>query len=294
MAWALNLRDSGWNVTIGLRENSGSLTKAKEMGFETFHFERERIPTQTFALLTPDHTHHEILETLSKRNQDHYCLFAHGYSQHVAKFHQIYPGITPLLLAPKAIASEVRYRFETKKPLNCFYSVEFVEQSQQKNALEIIQAVAQALGILNIYPSSFKEETEADLFSEQSILCSLIPYGILHAYNTLIENGYSHEIAFYECFYESKLIIDALTQVGPEKFFSLISPNALIGSQYAQEILLDEDFRAKLTGLLDNIKQNKFTEEINNTELKTLREDVNLFWNQQELSKTYTRLKETL
>ncbi|MFT6630896.1 MAG: ketol-acid reductoisomerase [Bacteriovoracaceae bacterium] len=288
-AWALNLKDSGVEVHIGLRENSPSIKKVMTLGFKVF-FLNQVIPTSSFSLLIPDDQHETTLKELSEYNKEKTCIYAHGYSLAKFELQNKFPTFQHVLLAPKSIASELRFLYETKGNLTGFYSLQFA----MGFSLDQLSDLARKLGLTNIYETSFIEETQADLFSEQSILCSLIPYGILETYNTLIKKGYSKELSFYECFYESKLILDTIFKVGPQAFFNLISPNALIGSEVGRKLLIDEDFKEKLSTLLENIEQDKFQETINNTDISQLKNQVANYWQEQALSSTYDELKETL
>jgi ketol-acid reductoisomerase len=289
-AWALNLRDSNLKVFIGLRKSSISLSVAKDLGFSTFCFEEEKIPTSNFALLIPDSSHQSALETISKLNSNINCVDAHGYSLSKFNLQSLYPNLNHILLAPKSIASELRFLYETKGNLTGFYSLEFAPNVE----LAEIKMIAQNLGMKNLYPTSFLEETQADLFSEQTILCSLLPYGILESFNTLVNKGYSKELAFYECFYEAKLILDTIFKVGPKDFFNLISPNALIGSQIGKDLLIDDAFKEKLRVLLQNIENDTFQDQIKSTDIDQLRNNISSFWKDQTLSKTYDEHKDSL
>lgn len=288
-AWALNLKDSGVKVFIGLRKGSASKSKVQSMGFEVFYLQ-DKIPTKNFALLIPDDQHELALRVLTQNNENNFCIYAHGYSLSKFKLQLTFPQFEHILLAPKSIASELRFRYETHGNLTGFYSLEFAPSFTTQELKEI----AQLLGLKNSYPTSFIEETQADLFSEQSILCSLLPYGILETYNTLIEKGYSEELSFYECFYESKLILDTIFKVGPQAFFELISPNALIGSEVGRHALIDDQFKEKLHQLLKDIEQNKFQETIEKTDIVTLKKQVANYWKNQSLNSTFNKLKGTL
>lgn len=286
----MNLRDSGVEVFIGLRAQSQSKSIALKSGFKVFDIDQESIAGKYCAILTPDHTHKDLLIKLSVHNENIICIYAHGYSMVKDKLSFAFPSFEHILLAPKSIASELRFRYETKENLTAFYSLEYSNLEQ----LDIIKKLANLLGINNLYPTNFEEEMKADLFSEQSILCSLLPYGINEAYQTLIEQGYSKEIAFFECFYESKLILDTIFKMGPKSFFELISPNALIGSQVGKELLFDEQFKKKLKALLLNIENQNFHQTIDNTNIEDLKVQVSNFWQKQDLNNTYNGLKESL
>jgi ketol-acid reductoisomerase len=286
-AWALNMRDSGLNVHIGLRPDSPSKSLATELGFNVFNVEAIEIPTQYFVLLIPDDKHLHALTKIEKLNDDKICIYAHGHSLTKNQLNIKFPHFQHILLAPKSIASEVRFLFETKGNISAIYSNEFAKEISIKK----IEELASNVGINNIYPASFKEETEADLFSEQSILCSLLPYGALHTFNTLRERGYPRELAFFECFYEVKLIADTLLKVGPQKFFELISPNALIGSKVGKELIFDDNFQGKLDKIMDNIQSGNFDVVVDSTNIEELRNEIKQFWSTQELNSTYEELK---
>lgn len=287
-AWALNLRDSGAEVKIGLRDNSKSHELAKADGFSTFDFTSQAISTKLCALLTPDDTHLEILTKLPKTKT--LIIFAHGFSLVAENLKEKFPDFEFALLAPKAIASELRFRYETKQSLAAFYSLEFCDQVFEKD----IKNLAAIIGLNNLYETSFSEETQADLFSEQTLLCSVLPYTINLAFKTLVEKGYNRELAFYECFVEAKLIIDTILKVGPESFFDFISPNALVGSEKGRKLLLDEKFEEKLKGLLEDVRTTEHLNELKSADITAIRKDVNLFWKKQTLNSTFQDLKDTL
>jgi len=119
----------------------------------------------------------------------------------------------------------VRFQYETNGKFGAAFFSPTKEHEQQ------LRKIASLVGFTALYASSFEEECMADLFSEQSLLCSLLPYGALKSYQILRQNGVSKEVAFMECFLELKSISQAFVTMGPVEFFKLISPNALIGSQ---------------------------------------------------------------
>tara|TARA_Y100000768_G_scaffold355363_1_gene308953 strand:+ start:1223 stop:2137 length:915 start_codon:yes stop_codon:yes gene_type:complete len=287
-AWALNLKDSGYKVTIGLRSGSPSKNLATAKGFSVFDYESEPIESEICVILTPDNTHIQILERIKNPN----CLFvfAHGFSVTAGNLKTLFPKTKFALLAPKAIASELRFRFETNQSLAAFYSLEFCDPKDEKS----IKDLAEAIGIRNLYPTTFQEETQADLFSEQALLCSVLPYTINLAFQTLIERGYKKELAFYECFVEAKLIVDALLKVGPEAFFDFISPNALIGSEKGRLELIDNDFKQKFQKLLNDVQDPKHLQDLSSADVLNTKKSVNEFWKGQSLNKVYQELKETL
>jgi ketol-acid reductoisomerase len=295
-AWAANLKDSGVNVTIALRKNSPSYELARKKGYNTIELESDELSNSSvFVLLTPDHTHLETLTANSKFfNEGSVIVYAHGYSYSAFDLKAKFPQLSHLMLAPKAIASELRFQFENEGKLGAVYSVEDDTQTPGKSR-DLIFSIAKSIGITaGPYEASFLEETNADLFSEQSLLCSMLPYGALHAYNKLREKGVQREIAYLECWLEVKLIADAMVKMGPTEFFKLISPNALIGGEKARKVLFDKQYHEKLDSLANDIWNQDFFTECETLDFNQLRSDVLEMWEKEELSLTHNELRDSL
>ncbi|MBF0301082.1 MAG: hypothetical protein HQK51_20410 [Oligoflexia bacterium] len=248
-------------------------------------------------MLTPDHTHFEILSKHKEKFYDHATfIYAHGFSYNRYQFHYIKNTWTHLLLAPKAIASELRFQYETKGGIAAVYSI---ENSQNQNQEEInrkfILDLANKLGInCGPYPTTFHKECVADLFSEQSILCSILPYLSELCFKMLIARGIEKEVAYFECWHEVKLIVDTMVKVGPYDFFKLISPNALIGGEKGRQILLDDQFKQKLHTILEDILSGKFEQEIDSINESDLRKQIDNYWNNSELNQIHKKMKSLL
>lgn len=286
-AWANNGRDSGMDISIIARENSPSLKIANEQNFKTYHFNDEQLSEFEFiALLTPDHTHIEILDRVSSRlNQSVTIILAHGYSITYQKLNEKFPQFNFALLAPKAIGSELRNNYVKKYSLGAVYCC---ANSQTEN--EVID-LAKKIGITHgPYKVTFEQETIADLFSEQSILCSLLPYGAMASFNQLRSMGIPKELAYFECWYEVKLIADTMIKLGPEKFFEMISPNALIGSEVAREKIFNQDFFNKIDELAEEIKEKKFAKTVDETNFDQLKNKVMNFWKDQEINSVHKEM----
>jgi ketol-acid reductoisomerase len=288
-AWAKNLKDSQKDVKIVLAKTSSSRTLAKDLGFEIIDLESDALKhLSLLVLLIPDDQHLNFINA----NKDFlkpgaHLVYAHGFSLSKEKLTDKYPQFTHSLLAPKAIASEVRFQYETKGKIGAaIYAPNEAAQKELKN-------LAQAVGFTALYPSHFDEETLADLFSEQSLLCSILPYVSLKSYNLLRKNGVSSEVAFMECFLELKSISTALVRLGPEAFFKLISPNALIGSQKGRQVLLGENFDKGLESLLNDNKSKKFYKEVE-VDANQLRQQVLKEWEGEELTHVFKKLKDDL
>ena len=288
-AWALNLKDSNRSFKIALNSDSHSKSKVLEMGFEFVELGTQELLTHSiFLMLIPDDKHLSFFKANhSFLKKSSHFVYAHGFSLSKDRLHEKYPAYSHSLLAPKAIASDVRFQYETKGKIGAaFYA-------QNSDNEFILKSLANELGFTALYKSHFDEECVADLFSEQSILCSLIPYGSLKSYNLLRKNGVSSEIAFMECFLELKSITQAFVNLGPQAFFKLISPNALIGSQKGRELLMGKEFDHALEQILIEIKNKQFYKEVE-IDANLLRQKVLAEWDAEELSDTFIKLKPEL
>lgn len=282
-AWAANLHDSGLDVSVLLRDGSPSIELAKSHGLKVLNFNELETAGDLFLFLTPDDTHHTIIEELKKRVplEGKTFIFAHGYSYLRYNFEETYPEVNHLLLAPKAIASELRERYKAREMLVGVLSDPKGERS------ELLDTLASKLGITKKIQASFKDEAWADLFSEQSVLCSLLPYGARKSYDYLIEKGINPEVAFTECWMEVKLIANAMLKFGPQGFAELISPNALIGGEKAKNLIFDNEYQKKLDSLWNDISSGKFDREVDETDTSELRKNIVEDWNKSTLPNVF-------
>lgn len=289
-AWALNLRDSGRDITIGLREGSTTHSKARDLGFNTINLNETLISEFKILInLTPDDKHGSILSEIKNLlTENQIIIYAHGFSVTYEKLNELYPKQHHVLLAPKAIASEVRFNYETKNPLTAVMSLEYV---QDQNIKDQCAKLAMDLGI-NIGPisGSFLEETNADLFSEQSLLCSLIPYGARAAFEKLVEKNISPEIAYIECWHEVKLIADAMLKIGPSEFFKLISPNALLGGQLAKDKIISPNMLKTLDSIYADIENGNFFQTTKVSDFQRVQQDVINEWAKHPIQEQYDNI----
>lgn len=288
-AWALNLRDSHISFVIALNPGSHSEKKARDLKMNPVFLNDPIIRNyRTFILLIPDDQHLAFFEANIKflSSKSHF-IYAHGFSLAHYRLHEKYPQFSHSLLAPKAIASEVRFQFETNGKLGGIY------YSENPENLSEIFNIAKQVGISALYPAHFEEETMADLFSEQALLCSILPYASLKCYNLLVAHGIPSELAFMECFLELKSIASALVNLGPEEFFKLISPNALIGSEKGRELILNHHFDEALNQIFVDIKNKQFYKQVD-LDSHSLREKILNNWKSEELNNVYKRLKSEL
>lgn len=290
-AWALNLRDSGYQISILLRPESNNIAKAQQLNFETVSNPNQFNKFPVVALLTPDQSHFDLL----KKHTPHFAdgtkfIYAHGFSYTENQFNIKFPQFSHLLLAPKTIASELRFHYQTKDAIAGVMSVEgsLAPAADEK----YLKTLAKDLGFsIPPFVVKFSEETTADLFSEQALLCGLYPFVINEAFNQLVQSGHPAELSFLECWHESKLIMNAMITNGPEKFFSMISPNALIGAGKAQQILIDEEFKKKLSCLLEEIQNKTFSTYIQDHDFEKEKKQLLHYWKEQKLTKTYNEMK---
>lgn len=288
-AWAFNLRDSNIPLVIALKPESPSMTRARSLGFECIELEQQDLSQYTtFLMLIPDDRHLDFFQRNDRYFQDQsHFVYAHGFSLSKERLHEKYSRHAHSLLAPKAIASEVRFQYESRGKIGAAWFAQTPKREEE------LKRIAAAVGFTALYPSHFEEECLADLFSEQSLLCSLLPYGALKAYNLLRKNGVSAEVAFMECYLELKSISQAFVTMGPVAFFNLISPNALIGSQKGRQWLLDAGFDEALEKILIDIKNKEFYKEVE-TNADLVRAQVLSEWKNEELTHTFEKLKKEL
>ncbi|MBC7714823.1 MAG: hypothetical protein H7177_15865 [Rhizobacter sp.] len=288
-AWALNLKDSKQDVKIALKKSSKSRELAKKLGFDIIDLESDALKQSgIFVMLIPDDQHLKFMEANRSFMKDGaHILYAHGFSLSKEDLSKRFPKFTHSLLAPKAIASEVRYQYEIHGKIGAAYFAPTPESEK------VLREVARHAGFTALYKSHFDEETKADLFSEQSFLCSILPYVALKSYNILRANGVNQEVAFMECFLELKSISQAIVTLGPEAFFKLISPNALIGSQKGRHLLLGSEFDKSLEKLISEINDRKFYKEVE-VDADKLRLEVLAEWDKEELTQVFKRLKADL
>ena len=288
--FAQNLRDSGHTIQVLLRANSQSTELAEKMNFSVSDYDLSTIPTNIrhLIVLTPDDSHGKILTKILTINPDReFCfIFAHGYSFLKENLNELFPNQNFGLLAPKSIASELRTRYLAKEKI-----VGVIDFRHCKADIAQLNEIAKDMGINHLINSSFKDEAQADMFSEQTLLCSLLPYGALKSYEFLIDKGIDPELAFVECWMEVKLIADAMLNHGPIGYLNLISPNAFIGGEKAQSTLFDQNYQKKLESMWEEIENGSFFSEIDAMNVSKKRKEVIEKWSQSPLQDSYLKFK---
>ena len=258
-AHALNLRESGFDVTVGLRPGGPTEAKAKADGFLVKTPAEAVKDADLVAVLTPDMVQKKLYDEVLKDNlKPGACLlFAHGLNVH---FDLIKPreDIDVVLVAPKGPGALVRREYEIGRGVPCIYAV---YQDKSGNAEALALAYAGGLGgaRANIIKTTFKEETETDLFGEQAVLCGGASSLVQAGFETLVEAGYQPEIAYYEVLHELKLIVDLFYEGGITRMLEFISETAQYGDFVSGPRVIDASVKARMKDVLTDIQNGTFT-----------------------------------
>ena len=260
-AHANNLKDSGLNVILGLREGSGSAEKAIEAGFEVFSNSEAAAKADLVMFLIPDEfqgkTYAEDIEPNLKEGAT--IAFAHGFNIH---YGQIKPrsDLDVVMIAPKGPGHTVRGQYNIGAGVPCLVAI---QQDASGNALANSIAYASAIGggRAGIIKTTFKDETETDLFGEQAVLCGGLTSLIRAGYETLTEAGYPPEMAYFECVHEVKLIVDLIYEGGLANMRYSISNTAEYGDYTSGPKVITEDAKKAMKVVLDRIQSGEFADE---------------------------------
>ena len=277
-AHALNLRDSGVSdVVVALREGSGSARKAQAEGLKVLSVADASRTADVIMMLTPDELQAEIYrDHLHGTMKDGACLlFAHGLNVH---FNLIEPrqGIDIAMVAPKGPGHTVRSEYKRGAGVPCLIAI---AANPSGNAHEIALSYASAIGggRAGIIETTFKEECETDLFGEQSVLCGGLVELMRAGYQTLVEAGYSPEMAYFECVHEVKLIVDLIYEGGIANMNYSISNTAEFGEYVTGPKIVNAETKARMKEVLADIQSGRFTRDwmlenrVNQTSFKAMR-----------------------
>ncbi|NBK22243.1 MAG: ketol-acid reductoisomerase [Spirochaetia bacterium] len=257
-AHALNLHESGVDVVVGLYKGSKSWKIAEEAGLQVATAEEAAAMAQVIMMLLPDERqakiYHESIEAGLTKGK--YLAFAHGFNIH---FGQIKPpeDVNVIMIAPKGPGHTVRTQFQEGKGVPSLIAI---HQDPSGDSKDIALAYAKGLGAgrAGIFETSFKEETETDLFGEQAVLCGGVTALIKAGFDTLVEAGYQPEMAYFECCHEMKLIVDLINQGGLSYMRYSISDTAEYGDYITQDKIITDDTRKAMRGILTDIQEGKF------------------------------------
>jgi ketol-acid reductoisomerase len=262
-AQALNLKESGvTNLVIGLRFNSKSRKKAREMGFKVMDIEDAAAWADLVVILVPDLNQKQLYECHLKDHmkQGAALLFAHGLNIH---FNVIKPrkDLDVLMVAPKVPAYTVRDAFQKKKS---FPTLIAVYQNTSGNSKRLAYDYAKLIGCKKSFTieTTFKEECETDLFGEQVVLCGGLVELMKKGFETLVEAGYNEKIAYIECIYEMKLIVDLIYEGGLVYMNQSISRVAEYGGYVTGKKIIDSKLKDKMKEILKDIQTGKFVKNL--------------------------------
>ena len=257
-AHALNLKDSGVNVVIGLYEGSKSWTKAEAAGFEVYTAAEAAKKADIIMILINDEKQAKMYEESIAPNLEagNMLMFAHGFAIHLG---QIKPpaDVDVVMIAPKGPGHTVRSQYQEGKGVPCLIAV-----AQDATGKAHDMGLAYALGIggarAGVLETTFREETETDLFGEQAVLCGGVCALMKCGFEVLVEAGYEPESAYFECIHEMKLIVDLINQSGFEGMRYSISNTAEYGDYITGPKIITEDTKNAMRGVLKDIQEGVF------------------------------------
>lgn len=260
-AHANNLKDSGCDVIIGLPQDSKSRTKAEAAGFEVFYTGDAVEMADVVMVLVPD----ELAPTVYKNEIEpalkagKYLAFAHGFSVH---FKKIVPpaDVNVFLVAPKGPGHLVRHEYTLGRGVPCLLAI---AQDVSGDTKEVGLSYASAIGggKAGVIETTFKEETETDLFGEQAVLCGGVTALVQAGFETLTEAGYSPEMAYFECLHELKLIVDLMYEGGISNMRYSVSNTAEYGDLTRGKRIVNDTTKAEMKKILGEIQSGEFADE---------------------------------
>ena len=261
---SMNLKDSGCDVILGLRQSGVSDTKAKDYGFKTMPIAEAVKEADIIQVLIPDEVQAKVFEEEIKPNlrAGQYLMFAHGFNIH---YNWIVPpkDINVIMVAPKAPGHTVRSEYLAGKGTPSLIAI---YQDVTGNSKEVALSYAGAIGAgrAGIIETTFKEETETDLFGEQAVLCGGCTALIKNAFETLVEAGYSPYMAYFEVCHELKLIVDLIYEGGIDAMHYSISNNAEYGDLTRGPKLITPDVKNRMKEILKDIQNGSYAKEFMN------------------------------
>jgi len=260
-AHALNLKDSGVEVLVGLRPDSTSAAKAREQGLEVLPVVDASSRGDVVMMLVPDELHRQVWERDVRDGvaEGNLLMFGHGFSIH---YGEVSPaaGIDVAMVAPKGPGHLVRRQFQEGSGVPGLLAV---EQDASGSARALALAYAKGIGCTRggVIETTFKDETETDLFGEQAVLCGGASELVQAGFETLVEAGYDPEMAYFECLHELKLIADLMYEKGLAGMRYSISNTAEYGDYTRGKRVISEDTRAAMREILAEVQSGDFARE---------------------------------
>lgn len=256
-----NLHDSGCQVTVGLRSDSPSRAKAEEAGLRVLPVAQAAAEADIIMMLVPDELapdvySKDIAESLSPGKQ---LAFSHGFSIHYG-FIKPPEDVGVFMVAPKGPGHLVRHEYQRGAGVPCLLAVHQDPTGEAKQ-LGLAYGCAIGGGRAGIIETSFREETETDLFGEQAVLCGGLTSLIKAGFETLIEAGYAPELAYFECLHEIKLIVDLMYEGGISEMRYSISNTAQYGDMTRGPVVVNEETKKRMKELLKDVQSGAFARE---------------------------------
>ena len=260
-AHATNLRDSGVDVVVGLRRDSASWAKAADAGLTVMETAEATAAGDVVMVLLPDELQGGVYQEVIQPNlkPGNYMAFGHGFNIH---FKRVVPpaDVNVFMVAPKGPGHLVRSEFERGRGVPCLLAI---QQDPSGDTRDVGLAYAAAIGGARaaVIETTFKDETETDLFGEQTVLCGGITALIQAGYETLVEAGYPPEMAYFECCHEVKLIVDLIYEGGLANMRYSVSNTAEYGDLTRGKRIVDDGTRKVMKDILADIQSGKFADE---------------------------------
>lgn len=275
-AHANNLKDSGVDVCVGLRKDSGSVAKAEKAGLAVKAIEEAVAWADVIMILAPDEFQADLYKNEVEPNlkQDATLAFAHGFNVHFDLI-ALRGDLDVIMIAPKAPGHTVRSEFVKGGGIPDLIAVK-QDKSGQAKALALSYASAIGGGRTAIIETTFKDETETDLFGEQTVLCGGTTALVQAGFETLVEGGYPPEMAYFECLHELKLIVDLMYEGGIANMRYSISNTAEYGDVTRGPRIVNEQTKAEMKKILSEIQSGEFAKEfvVNVSSLPARREEM--------------------
>jgi len=260
-AHALNLNDSGVEVTVGLRPDSSSRSKAEQQGLTVMDVDAAAAWGDVVMLLIPDQHQKDVYE---EKIEEHLAPgtalgFGHGFNIHYGRIEPP-EGVNVFMVAPKSPGHLLRRTYTEGSGVPCLAAV---AQDASGRAMDLALSYADAIGGTHagVIETTFKDETETDLFGEQAVLCGGSQALIQASFETLVDAGYPPELAYFECLHELKLIVDLYYEGGLEYMNFSVSDTAEYGNHTRGSRVIDDEVRDEMKTILDEIQSGEFARE---------------------------------
>ncbi|SHG24012.1 ketol-acid reductoisomerase [Fodinibius roseus] len=260
-AHALNLKESGIDVVVGLREDSSSREDARKAGLNVLPTAEAAEAGDIVMILIPDQHQADVYKKEIQPNltEGNVLAFAHGFNIHFGQIEPD-PDVDVFMVAPKSPGHLVRRVYKKGSGVPCLIAI---EQDYTGTARETALAYTKALGgtRAGVLETTFEEETETDLFGEQAVLCGGASELVKQGFEVLVEAGYQPEIAYFECLHELKLIVDLMYEGGIERMYYSVSDTAEYGGLTRGTRVVDSSTKERMKAILKEVQDHTFADE---------------------------------